>query len=91
MCTNKILYSPSPLPFTTPKKRKRGENMNFQQIKYATECLKMMSNRLGQPIYITLRQVEDKGLMPELYKMAKADTPLTIVRAVNRLQKMMLL
>lgn len=68
---------------------RRGEDMNFQQVKYTTECLKMMSNRLEQPIYITLQQVEDKGLMPELYKMAKSDTPLTIVRAVNRLQKMM--
>lgn len=68
---------------------RRGENMNFQQVKYTTDCLKMMSNRLEQPIYVTLQQIEGKGLMTELYKMAKADSPLTIVRAVNRLQKMM--
>ncbi len=89
MCTNKTLYKPSPLPFTAPKRQKRGEDMNFQQVKYTTECLRMMSNRLEQPIYITLQQVEEKGLMQELYKMAKSDTPLTTIRAVNRLQKMM--
>lgn len=90
MCTNKILYTPSPLPFAEPQKQKRGESMNFQQVKYTTECLKMMSNRLDQPIYMTLQQVEDKGLMPELYGMAKASAPISVVRAVNRLQKMMI-
>ena len=87
MCSNEILYMPSPeQPF--PEKSKRVERVTFRQLYFVTECLRLLANRLDMPISQASRALEQKGLMPKLFNMVRKQPELSKVQVANRMTKM---
>ena len=87
MCTKKTLYMAGEATDVALKPRKRGENMTFMQISFATECLRMLANRRDVPIVELVNEMSVKGLFGKFYDLLKAEPAFSKVQVVNRLQK----
>lgn len=88
MCTNKFLYSPGNAEVKLRKRSVKAEKMNFQQIAFMTDCLRLLGNRMDLPIVEVSLLLSNNSLYPQFYKMVKSEPELSRVQVVNRLQKM---
>lgn len=87
MCTKKTLYKAGNATDIALKPRKRGEEMTFSQISFATDCLRMLANRKDMPIVELVQEMSVRDLFRQFYDLMKANPAYSKVQVVNRLQK----
>ena len=87
MCTNKTLYQPGTSPMVVTRGRKRAGRLNFQQVSFMTDCLRMLANRLEMPIVQVSELLSSKSIYVYFMQMVTKQPELSKVQVTNRLQK----
>lgn len=87
MCSNKVLYQPGETEVITTNKRRTRRRLNFQQVSFMTQCLRMLGNRLDMPIVKVSELLNRKSIYRYFYEMVIEQPELSKVQVTNRLQK----
>jgi len=85
--TNKTLYQPGTSPIVVTRGRKRAGRLNFQQVSFMTDCLRMLANRLEMPIVQVSELLSSKSIYVYFMQMVTKQPELSKVQVTNRLQK----
>lgn len=89
MCTKKILYQPSDIPFSPIQARKENIRFDFAEIGLITDSIRLLASKQNRSIAETLDDLKKKNLFPQLYKYVKENPRLSHIKVANRIYKQM--
>ncbi len=91
MCSTKTIYKAANNGFPQLERVKRGGKMNFKEVFFATNCIRILANRKEKSMAEVVEDMKAKEAFQTLYKLIKQEEPkLTERQVVNRLEKMLL-